>query len=143
MSDEYNLPLPNITNEAKPFWDGLNEDKLLIPKCNQCAHLFMYPKAYCPKNGCFSNDLSWEHVSGKGNVYSYTVVHRSADVRFQEIASQEPYVFALIELDEGPKLISNLINVDIENIVIGTPVQIIFEKINDEITLPKFAPILD
>ena len=103
----------------------------------------MYPKAYCPKNGCFSNDLSWEHVSGKGNVYSYTVVHRSADVRFQEIASQEPYVFALIELDEGPKLISNLINVDIENIVIGTPVQIIFEKINDEITLPKFAPILD
>ena len=60
MSDEYNLPLPNITNEAKPFWDGLNEDKLLIPKCNKCDHLFMYPKAYCPKNGCFSNDLSWE-----------------------------------------------------------------------------------
>jgi len=83
MSDEYNLPLPNITNEAKPFWDGLNKDKLLIPKCNKCAHLFMYPKAYCPKNGCFSNDLSWEHVSGKGNVYSYTVVYRSADVRFQ------------------------------------------------------------
>ena len=143
MSEEYSLPLPNITSEAKPFWDGLSEQKLLIPKCNKCNHLFMYPKAYCPNNGCFSDDLSWEHVSGRGKVYSFTVVHRSADVRFQEIASQNPYVFALIELDEGPKLISNLINCEIDSIAIGASVQIIFEKINSDITLPKFAPLLD
>ena len=141
MSDEYNLPIPSITSEAKPFWDGLANQLLLIPKCNDCGHLFMYPKAYCPNNGCFSSNLDWEQVSGSGNLFSYTIVHRSADVRFQEIAAQKPYIFALIELEEGPKLISNLVNVDIDNLEVGMPVEIIFEKINDDITLPKFQPL--
>ncbi len=141
MTNEYNLPIPTITTEAKPFWDGLANNELLIPKCNDCGHMFMYPKAYCPNNGCFSSNLDWEKVSGVGKLFSYTIVHRAADVRFQEIASQAPYIFALVELKEGPKLITTLINADVNNIEVGMSVGIIFEKINEDITLPKFQPL--
>ena len=106
MNEDYSLPLPTATSESKPFWDGLNEGNLLIPECNTCGHLFMYPKAFCPNDGCFSNDLSWKNASGLGKLFSYTIVHRAADPRFQEIASQEPYAFALVQLEEGPKLIA-------------------------------------
>jgi uncharacterized OB-fold protein len=135
---ELNRPLPSpITPEAQPYWDGLKENKLMLPKCDDCGKPFFYPRVLCPN--CHSRNISWMQASGRGKLYSFQIAHRSLNRAFKV---ELPCVMAMIELEEGPRVMSNLINIEPDPSVVkcDMPVEVVFEKQNDEITLALFQP---
>jgi uncharacterized OB-fold protein len=135
---ELNRPLPNpITPEAQPYWDGLKENKLMLPKCDDCGKPFFYPRVLCPN--CHSRNISWMQASGRGKLYSFQIAHRSLNRAFKV---ELPCVLAMIELEEGPRVMSNLINIEPDPNVVKChmPVEVVFEKQNDDITLALFQP---
>ncbi len=136
MSEEYGFPLPVPGVITQPFWDGLKEHRLLVQRCRAGGHLVHYPREFCPV--CYSADLDWEPMSGRGRVHSFTVVHRAANPVFQQ--EKAPYIFALIRLDEGPILTSNVEGIPHEEIRIEMPVEVYFDDVTDGVTLPKFRP---
>ncbi|HXV80970.1 MAG TPA: zinc ribbon domain-containing protein, partial [Candidatus Binatia bacterium] len=99
---ELNRPLPSpITPEAQPYWDGLKENKLMLPKCDDCGKPFFYPRVLCPN--CHSRNISWMQASGRGKLYSFQIAHRSLNRAFKV---ELPCVMAMIELEEGPRVLS-------------------------------------
>ena len=132
----YDKPLPTPTPDSQPFWDACRNGELTCQQCDDCGKIWFPPSRYCP--ACLSKQNSWVPVSGKGSVYSFTVFRRAYHPGF---ANQIPYVVALVELDEGPRMMSTLVEVDPEQVRCGTPVQVRFEKATEEITLPMFTPI--
>jgi uncharacterized OB-fold protein len=135
---ELNRPLPSpITPEAQPYWDGLKENKLMLPKCDDCGKPFFYPRVLCPN--CHSRNISWMQASGRGKLYSFQIAHRSLNRAFKV---ELPCVMAMIELEEGPRVLSNLINIEPDPNVVkcDMPVEVVFEKQNDDITLALFQP---
>jgi len=135
---ELNRPLPSpITPEAQPYWDGLKENKLMLPKCDDCGKPFFYPRVLCPN--CHSRNISWMQASGRGKLYSFQIAHRSLNRTFKV---ELPCVMAMIELEEGPRVLSNLINIEPDPSVVkcDMPVEVVFEKQNDDITLALFQP---
>jgi uncharacterized OB-fold protein len=135
---ELNRPLPSpITPEAQPYWDGLKENKLMLPKCDDCGKPFFYPRVLCPN--CHSRNISWMQASGRGKLYSFHIAHRSLNRAFKV---ELPCVMAMIELEEGPRVLSNLINIEPDPNVVkcDMPVEVVFEKQNDDITLALFQP---
>ncbi len=128
-------PLPQVDPESQPYWNAAREGRLLIKRCADCGKAHHYPRELCPH--CHSDRVTWEQASGKGTVYTYTVARRPAGPAFK---ADTPYVVALVELAEGPRMMTNLVSVDLERVRIGLPVQVRFEAISDEITLPKFMP---
>ncbi len=136
MSDEYGFPLPVPGVVSQPYWDGLKRHELLMLRCRAGGHLFHYPREFCPV--CYSAELEWQAVSGRGRVHSFTVVHRAANPVFQQ--EKAPYVFALIRLDEGPILTSNVEGIEPDAVTIDMPVEVYFDDVAAEVTLPKFRP---
>ena len=135
---ELNRPLPSpITPEAQPYWDGLKENKLMLPKCDDCGKPFFYPRVLCPN--CHSRNISWMQASGRGKLYSFQIAHRSLNRAFKV---ELPCVMAMIELEEGPRMMSNLINIEPDPSVVKCDmrVEVVFEKQNDDITLALFQP---
>ena len=133
-----NRPIPQpITPEAKPYWDGLKEGKLMLPKCEDCGKPFFYPRVLCPF--CQSRHISWIQASGRGKLYSFEIAHQNFNPAYK---IKPPYIFAMVELEEGPHMMSNLINIDPDPQVVkcDTPVEVVFEKLTDEITIPLFQP---
>jgi len=126
-----------MTPEAKPYWDGLKDEKLMLPKCGDCKKAFFYPRIACPH--CHSRNIGWEQASGKGVLYSFEIAYRSLNPAFK---IEPPYVLAMIELEEGPRIMSNLINIEADPAVvkIGAPVEVVFEKQNDDVTIALFQP---
>jgi uncharacterized OB-fold protein len=108
---------------------------MVMPRCKNCANLFFYPREQCPN--CDSDNTEWVEVSGKGRLYSYTVVYQPADTVFQP---ETPYIYAMVQLDEGPRIPSNLVDCAIEDARIDMPVEVAFEDVTDETTLVKFKP---
>lgn len=131
----YEKPIPSIDPETQAYWDASREGRLLIKRCAACGKAHHYPRELCPH--CHSDRLSWEQSSGKGTVYTYTVARRPAGPAFK---ADTPYVVALVELAEGPRMMTNLVSVDPSQVKIGLPVKVQFEAISDEISLPKFVP---
>lgn len=131
-------PLPRpITPEAQPYWDGLKEQKLMIPKCEDCAKPFFYPRITCPN--CHSRRIGWMQASGKGTLHAFEIAYRSLNPGFKV---EPPYVLAMIELEEGPRMMSNLINIEPDPAVIkcDMPVEVVYEKLTDDVTIPLFQP---
>ena len=128
-------PLPVVAPWARPFWDAARESRLMLQHCNDCGKAIFYPRLSCPH--CFSNNLGWQPASGRGTIYSYTVVEANAPSAF---ASDIPYVVAVIRLEEGVQMLSNVINCELAQLRCDMPVEVVFEKLNDEFTLPKFRP---
>ena len=128
----YKGPLPTPTPETKPYWDGAKAGKLMLQRCNQCGPYF-YPRPFCPN--CFSWDVEWFEASGRGKIYSYVISHRKLQ-HMKEL----PYIIAIIELEEGPRLMSNIIGVDPDpdRIQCDMLVQVDYVKVTDDVTLPKF-----
>ena len=124
-------PLPAVDADSQPFWDGARRGELVIQRCTSCEGWQFYPRPRCIRCG---GEAEWVIASGAGRVYSYTVVHRAAHEAF---ASQVPYVVALIDLAEGPRMMSRL-RVPLDQTRIGLDVRVAFERISDEITLPIF-----
>jgi uncharacterized OB-fold protein len=123
--------------EARPFWEGCRRHELWLPYCTPCAAFFFYPRPFCPR--CFSWGVEWRRVSGRGVIHAFAVHYRATNPLWAE---DVPYVTAIVELDEGPRLFTHLVGVepDPSRIASGLPVEVVFEDVTDEITLPKFRP---
>ena len=133
-------PLPTITPEAKPFWDGAANNKLLMQRCRDCRKYVWTPRPSCFE--CGSERLDWQELSGTGEVYSFTVIRqvvgRAASPAFEK---DIPYVIAWIDLDEGPRMISNVVGCPVEAVKLRMKVSVIFDQQSPEIWLPKFKPV--
>ncbi len=135
MSDQPRKPLPKPSTLSQPFWDGLAEGVLRLQKCAACASYVFYPRPYCPR--CLSEALTWTPVSGHGHVYTYTVVRRAMHPAFQP---DVPYVFAIVELEEGPRLTTNVVGCAPEDVRVEMPVKALYDKTAAGIALLKFEP---
>ena len=131
-------PVPVVNPWARPFWEAAREERLMIQKCDDCERHIFYPRIACPH--CFSDKVKWVEASGKGTVYSFTVVMNNAPSAF---ITDIPYVIAVVKLDEGVQMLSNIVGCNPDAVTCDMPVEVTFEKLNDEFTLPKFRPIPD
>lgn len=135
MSGDYNKPLPVPSPVTEPFWRAACRHELVLQRCHACGRYVYYPRALCPH--CLSDDLRWTPVSGRGSVYSFTVARRPTASVF---ADWVPYVIAVIELEEGPRMTTNVVGCAPEDVRIGMAVEVVFEDVTDEVTLVKFRP---
>lgn len=131
-----NKPVPVVSAWARPFWEGTAQSKLVLQQCDDCTKYIFYPRVIC--SHCSSENLTWREVSGKGKIYSFTIVQNNAPSAFQ---ADMPYVVAVIELDEGVRMLSNIIECDQDKLTFEMPVEVVFERLNDEFVLPKFRPV--
>ena len=125
-------PLPVPDNETSPFWGGTRAGEIRLRCCADCNYAMFYPRLICPE--CGSDNLIWKAARGHGTIYSVTVVHR-APAAFRDLV---PYAVAMIELEEGPRMMSRLLTNTPDDVAIGDKVQVHFENQNDEISLPHF-----
>ena len=132
---KYEKPLPGPTFDTQPFWDYCKKHELRLQKCTNCGYVRFPPGVTCPK--CQSMEAEWVKLSGKGKVFTFTVFHHIYNKSFTD---DIPYDVASVELEEGPRIMSNIIGCKLEDIKIGMPVEVYFEDITDEFTLPKFKP---
>ena len=135
MTSAYDKPIPIPSNEVltKPFWEATKRGELIIPYCNSCSTLFFYPREVCPN--CFSKDLGWKKMSGKGHVYTYTHVRQAVHPSFQ---SANGHIYAIVQLDEGPKIPSGISGCEPEEVYVDLPVSVVFDDITEDYTLVKF-----
>ena len=127
-------PAPDISHETKPFWDATLEGKLLIRFCNSCSGYYWYPRTVCPL--CGSLDTRWHESAATGSIYSYTIVRRDVG----DFAAATPFVLAYVELDEGPRMIANIVDCDVEGVGIGDRVRAVFQSTEVDAALVRFAP---
>ncbi len=127
-------PAPQINVETKTFWDATTQGKLLLPHCNECDVIIWYPKLFCPE--CSSFDIGWVEASGKGSIYSFTI-NRRGQGDYRDMA----YVLAYVELEEGPRVLTNIVDCDPETVSVGQAVQVVFHPTADgSAALPRFRP---
>jgi uncharacterized OB-fold protein len=134
MASPLPVPAPERTPETDVFWRATAEGRLLLAHCDECGGFIWYPRALCPS--CGSAAVSWIEASGRGSVYSFTVVHR-APGRF---ADAVPYVTAYVELEEGPRVLTNVVGCDPGAVYIGQPVRVVFCDTGEGCALYRFEP---
>jgi uncharacterized OB-fold protein len=127
--------LPVATPLTQPYWDGAREHKLLYQQCRRCGANWHPPMPICPT--CHSSDVEWRPASGGGSVYTFTIVEHPTHPAFTD---RVPYVVAVVELDEGPRVVTNVRDCAIEDVRGAMRVRIIFEDIAEGVTLPQAAP---
>jgi len=133
---EYNLPLPVITTLSKVFWDGCKEEKLLYQHCADCGEVIFFPKYLCPN--CMSHNLEWLESKGRGKIDTFTVTYNFAPPAFM---AEVPYCVAIIDMDEGYRMMSNVVECDFDELECDMPVEVVFDPVTEEVTLPKFRPV--
>ena len=133
---EPTLPQPQPNADSLPYWNGAREGRLLIQQCDDCRATHFMARLLCP--ACWSNKLAWVPCRGYGTVHSYTVIRRASMATF---ATMVPYVVALIELDEGPRMVSNILGDDALDVRIGDRVQVTFQDRGDNAKVPQFTRI--
>lgn len=127
-------PLPIPDPESQAFWDGVARGELLLLHCNNCGYVHYHQQLYCRR--CSSPDLEHRAASGNGFIYSFSTVYRPAGPAF---AAETPYTVVLVELEEGPRMISSLVGAAPDDVDFGKKVRFVPEKITDEISLPRFV----
>ena len=132
---EYKKPLPQPSAVSQEFWAGLQKREIRLPRCRQCQKLVFYPRTICPH--CMAMEFDWVKVSGNGKVYSFTIVRRAMIPAFQE---GTPYVLAIVELDEGPRVTTNIVNCGVDAVRVDMPVRATYDDVTADITLLKFEP---
>ena len=128
-------PLPQVGPDMQPFFDAARRHALVVQQCARCQALRFPARSICSR--CLARDASWVAVSGRGHVFSFVVMHQAAHAGF---AAEVPYAVVMIQLDEGPRLLSNLLDCAPGDIRIGMPVEVVFDEVTAEVTLPKFRP---
>jgi len=130
MANYRKMAAPSPDPETQPFWDAARQGKFLIRGCNSCGKVHWFPRTICPI--CGSSNTEWREGSGKGTIYTYTVMRRA----------KEPYVLAYVELDEGPRMLTNIVDCDFERVDIGQKVQVVFVPTAPEAPpVPCFRPV--
>ena len=130
----YSKPVPAITAEMRPFFEAAARNELRIQRCTACGTHRFPARAICSE--CLSLESEWVPVSGRGEIFSFNVMHQ---VYHPGFAGEVPYAVVVVKLAEGAKMISNLVGVAPADIRIGMPVRVVFERISDDVTLPKFV----
>jgi len=130
------LPAPVANADSLPYWTAARERRLLIRKCNACGQLHFMPRFLCPV--CWSDQLEWVESKGTGSIHSFTVIRRAPMAVF---APRVPYVIALVELDEGPRMMANVLGADALSIRIDDRVKVTFEDRGDGAMIPQFVPV--
>ncbi len=125
-------PVPVVNADSKPYWDAARAGRLVLQRCVDCRALRFYPRHVCPR--CWSADVEWVEVSGRGRVHSFTVIHRPPSPAF---AAHVPYVVALVDLEEGPRMMANIVGDDAFDVRIDDAVTVVFEDRGDA-KLPQF-----
>ncbi len=136
MPTEKKIILPWITEETAPFWNAARENKLLLQRCCDCGAFRHPPSPICPKCNSFAAD--WVEACGRGQVYSYTIVHHPVHAAVNE---KVPYSIAIIELEEGPQVISSVVGCALSEVRVGMPVRVVFLDVAQETTLAYFQPV--
>ena len=138
MSEETSTPpskpVPVPTADSAPYWAAARQHRLTIQFCTACGKGRFPPSSRCPH--CLSADAEWRAVSGAGRIFSFVVVHRISDRAF---ATEVPYTVAIIELAEGPRMLSNIVGVSPDEVDIGMAVTVVFDDVSPEIAIPKFV----
>lgn len=126
-------PAPSVNPETQPFWDATSEGRLLLKRCATCQEVIWYPRAICPE--CGSMNTEWFEASGRGTVYSFTVNYKG-DGPYKSA----PYVLAYVELEEGPRMMTNIVGTDPSQVSIGQSVTVVFHPTGEGPALPRFRP---
>ena len=124
-------PTPRPTPTEQPFYDACAQHQLILQHCQGCGHVLFYPRTHC--DHCQSEQLVWKEASGQGSIASYTIVRRGVSADFEA-----PYVIALIDLAEGPRMMSQIIEAEPETLAVGLSVSVDFAAWSEDITLPVF-----
>jgi len=137
MTSPRSKMLPTPTPETAPYWEGTRAHELRLQFCTECREHFFYPRIFCPR--CLSDAVEWRAVSGRGTLLSYVLSARPAPGFENEL----PYAIAIVKLDEGPHLMTNIVGMELtpQNLPAGMPVEVVFEDVNETISLPKFRPV--
>lgn len=128
-------PVPQPSPETQPFWEGCAAGELRLQRCQSCDSFFFPPRPFCPT--CSSSGVEWRPVSGRGTLHTYLINHRPA----RGFEDDAPYAIAVVQLDEGPRMMSNIVGVENtpENLLLDMPLQVTFEQRGD-VMLPVFEP---
>jgi uncharacterized protein len=129
----FDLPTPD--SDTQHWWDANAEGRLLVVRCQDCNELFYYPRPFCPR--CGADSVKWEQVSGKATLYTWSVVHQNDLPPFNE---KVPYVAAIVDLVEGPRMMTNVVDCDFDELRVGMALQVDFEDIGEGFTIPVFRP---
>lgn len=128
------LDLPTVDDETQPWWDAVREERLLVKRCDACGTAFLYPRPFCPS--CWSPETSWQEASGDATLYTWSVVHANELPPFK---GRLPYVAAIVDLAEGPRLQTNVVDCDPADLEIGMALRVTFRH-DDELSVPLFRP---
>jgi uncharacterized protein len=133
--DRPRFDLPTIEEESRPFWDAAREGRFLIARCSDCGRPHHYPRPFCPF--CWSENVQWEDASGRATLYTFSTVFVNDLPPFKD---RLPYVAAVVDLEEGPRVMTNIVDCDPAQLRVGQPVEVCFQPLTDEITMPVFRP---
>jgi uncharacterized OB-fold protein len=135
MTEALRFDLPITDSSTQPFWEAARKGKLLIKRCRACGRAHFYPRTFCPS--CWSEDVEWMEASGRGTLYTYSIVYKNDLPPFPD---RVPYIAAIIDLEEGPRMMSNVVDCPFEDLRVGMPLEVGFRQETDEVTVPVFRP---
>ena len=136
MTAPYTGPIPKPTPESRPYWEAAKQRRLVFQACDDCGLRYFYPRPLCP--GCLSRRVQWVTASGRAVLHTFVINHRPP----RNYPVPPPIVIGMVELEEGPRMMSHIVGVppDPAALHCEMPLEVVFEDITDEITLPKFRP---
>lgn len=129
----FDLPTPDDT--TRPWWDAAAEGRFLVVRCMECKEAHYYPRPFCPR--CGGERVSWEEASGEATLYTWSVVHQNDLPPF---AGKVPYVAAVVDLKEGPRMMTNVVGCEFEDLRVGMALRVEFEDIGEGFQIPVFRP---
>ncbi|MBI4764930.1 MAG: Zn-ribbon domain-containing OB-fold protein [Deltaproteobacteria bacterium] len=136
MKQAYQKPIPVMQPWTKEFWKATKDHILLIQTCKECKSKIFYPRKFCPE--CWSGNLDWIEAGGKGKVFAFTITRDMVEPKFM---TDLPYVLAMVTLEEGIRMMTRIVECDPEKVEMGMDVEVVFEDISEECSLPMFRPI--
>jgi uncharacterized OB-fold protein len=138
VTDDYDGPLPNLDAEpyARPFWEAAREEELRVQECRDCGERQQFPRPWC--RNCAGESFEWIQTDGLGRVHSVTVVRHP--IKFQAFADDTPYALANVNLEAGVRMFTMVTDCDVDAVEPGLPVEVVFDHVTDDVTLPKFRP---
>ncbi len=135
MTGSLPLRTVEVTSETRPFWDATATGHLILPRCAECAATIWYPKGFCPH--CASFSIEWVQASGHGMIYSFSITRKGAGVW----AEHSPYVVAYVELEEGPRVLTNIVGCSVDDVRIGMEVSVVFDPTPEGPAVYRFQPM--
>lgn len=136
MSEPYLKPLPETSIDSLPYWEGLKDRRVMLQRCSDCGVVRHYPRPMCGE--CHSMETDWIEATGKGALYSWTVAHHPFHIGFK---AELPYILATVDLEEGVRIQSQLLDVDPADLKLGLKVEVVFGKARDDLVLPYFRAV--